>query len=501
MKSTDDLYQLVHSLTPAEKRYVKVFASKHLIGSNNNYLRLFDSLAAMEEYDEEELKRKFKGKSFIKHLPSEKNYLHKFILKSMRSYHAESSVDTLLKELLVDAKYLSEKRLYLQCEKVLDKAKKIAALHNKYHVLLEILLMERVMIVEHHTRDVKEKINKVDNETLDIIQQLSAFYQLFILRDSIFVLTRGKYHLREPDLAKETEDIMDHPLLQELGIDFNQQWIYYFTHAVYSIFNGRYQEADKWYNHLIDLWEKHPHRIKEEGYQYKKILSNYLSNCQALGKLNEFPRILGKIRAIPCKNLDEEAEEFQNVYYMELLHLMNTNALDKAEALVPEIEKGMKTYQAKINKARELAFYHNIAVLFFVQEKNKKALEWVNRIVNDEKSESRMDIQDFARVFQLILYYELDKTDLMEYAWRSAHRYFKQRESTYTFELLILEYLKKLAKANEEKKQPLYRLLHDQLLHLVSDPSHKKAQGFDEALYWVKSKVLNKTLAALVAEA
>lgn len=502
MKATDDLYQLIHSLTQAEKRYVKVFASKHLVGTNNNYLRLFDALLQMDEYDEEQIKSRFKGKSFIKHLSSEKNYLHRFILKSMRSFHAESSVNTQLKELLLDARYLFEKRLYPQSWKVLEKSRRLAIMHDKPLALFEILFMERDIIIEHQSRDIREHVNSINAETSRMLQRFLDHTTLYQLKDDLFILGRTRYTLREDDPEREARQIIDHPLLQhEPREGFESKYLYLFSHALYHITGRNYKEADHFYTSLIALWESHPEKIKDESHRYKKTLSNYLSNCQALGKLNEFPRMLDKIRSIPCRTADEEAEEFQNVYYMELLYLMNTNNLDKAAGLVPEIEKGLKHYRSKINKARELAFYHNIAVLYFVIGEHRKALDWVNRIINDERSETRQDIQDFSRLFQLVLHYELNNVDLLEYSLRSVHRYYKQKESAYRFELLMLQYLKNLIRADTEKKMHLYGCLRDELQQLCADPRYKKAQGFDEIQYWVKSKVLNRPMVALLADA
>ena len=42
-----------------------------------------DFIEKQSSYDENELKQSFKGETFIKHLPSEKNHLYKLILKSL----------------------------------------------------------------------------------------------------------------------------------------------------------------------------------------------------------------------------------------------------------------------------------------------------------------------------------------------------------------------------------------------------------------------------------
>ena len=62
MKVTDDLFQLIKSLEQTEKRYFKVFSTMHVKGGESNvYSRLFDAIDRQTVYDEEEIKKQFKG--------------------------------------------------------------------------------------------------------------------------------------------------------------------------------------------------------------------------------------------------------------------------------------------------------------------------------------------------------------------------------------------------------------------------------------------------------
>ena len=60
-KASDSLHRLIKSLTKPEKRYFKVFSSRHVIGDQNNYLVLFDAIDRQGEYDEAKLIKKFKN--------------------------------------------------------------------------------------------------------------------------------------------------------------------------------------------------------------------------------------------------------------------------------------------------------------------------------------------------------------------------------------------------------------------------------------------------------
>src|ERR1051325_3085259 len=105
--ASDDLHKLISSLSMQEKRHFKMFAlATYTRNGQNNYIRLFDTIAGQPQYDEEKIKKQFKGETFIKHLPSEKNYLFSLIQKSLRQYHSQTNIDVTLKQLLIDAEVL-----------------------------------------------------------------------------------------------------------------------------------------------------------------------------------------------------------------------------------------------------------------------------------------------------------------------------------------------------------------------------------------------------------
>ena len=52
-----NLFNLIKTLTKSEKRYFKIEASKHGGDKKNHYVKLFDAIEAMNEYDEEALKK------------------------------------------------------------------------------------------------------------------------------------------------------------------------------------------------------------------------------------------------------------------------------------------------------------------------------------------------------------------------------------------------------------------------------------------------------------
>lgn len=499
MKATDDLHRLLHSLTQNEKRYVKVFASKQSNGDNSNAMLLFDAILDQKEYNEQKLKDKLKGKAVAKHLSPEKSNLYRIIIKSMRMFHAEKSVDRELREMLIDIRFLIDKRLYDQGIKELLKAKKLAIKYENFIVLFEILMLEREIVLEKQTTEVKARLNEIHEELYKTIDTLQRLARLTCLSDVFFTYFRGKNLLRSKEHIQELQTLSNRPEFNDLDDKlFYLQQKYHFARSAFHNTQGNFSESLRHNKEILMLWEKYPHFIAEDSQRYKKNLSNYLSTCLTTGKFEEFPAILDKIRSVPCSSDDEEAEEFQNVYFMELLYCMNMQNFDKAEAFLPEIEKGMKKYENKINKARELAFYHNIAIMFFIQHKYKDATTWVRKIIDNGKSDSRQDIQHFARVFNLVLSFESGKTLLFEHDHRSVQRYLKQNNTLFEYETALLHYLRKLCDADKQETKELFRSLRDKLDNIRNQPKQQRTLGIEELILWADSHIHNKPMLELL---
>src|SRR5688572_25646962 len=100
MVKKGNLFLLIKSLSKSEKRYFKLFADNGK--SDSNYLQLFEAIDKQEEFDEDAIRKKFKGKAFTAQLHVAKIYLSELILKSLRNFHANDSVNGQVLDLIRD---------------------------------------------------------------------------------------------------------------------------------------------------------------------------------------------------------------------------------------------------------------------------------------------------------------------------------------------------------------------------------------------------------------
>src|SRR5690606_5380767 len=146
MKPSTELFKLIKSLSKSEKRFFKLTSS--LQTGEKNYLKIFDCIDKQAFYDEEAIKKEFKGEIFIKHFPSEKNHLYKLILKSLRSFYSEQSVSSLLKQEIKNIEILYNKALYKECEKFVSRAKKLAEPYEKFYYWYELISWQKKLLEE-----------------------------------------------------------------------------------------------------------------------------------------------------------------------------------------------------------------------------------------------------------------------------------------------------------------------------------------------------------------
>ena len=103
--SSHALFDLISSLTMSEKRYFKLFSSRHVIGESNDYIHLFNAIDKQNVYSEDVLKKA----SYVKNLSQEKNYLYRLVLKSLNAYHSSLNNKSRIFEFLKQVEILFHK--------------------------------------------------------------------------------------------------------------------------------------------------------------------------------------------------------------------------------------------------------------------------------------------------------------------------------------------------------------------------------------------------------
>ncbi|HQV77405.1 MAG TPA: hypothetical protein PLJ42_03460 [Chitinophagales bacterium] len=145
MSKKDHLFELIQSLDKSEKRYFKLAFSDQV--KDKKYIKLFDVLERTEIYDEKKIKYQIKDAYLEKHYAETKYYLYQQILKVLKEYRTQHSIDNILLDKLQNIEILIQKALFDQAIKELTKAKKMAYEYERFEFVLLLITYQNKIIV------------------------------------------------------------------------------------------------------------------------------------------------------------------------------------------------------------------------------------------------------------------------------------------------------------------------------------------------------------------
>ncbi len=508
-KISEHLFQLIRSLSSHEKRYFKLYASRHTIGDENNYVRLFDAIDAQEEYDEPSLLKQFKKEAFINQFSIAKARLYNAILRSLDAYHADSSVNSQLKRQLHFAEILFRKTLYGQCSRVLQSAKKLAQKYEKYSSLLEISRMEKELIEKnYYSGKDEEHLQVILNEDLDILEKMKNHSEFWTIKSNFFQWMNKKGQAKNQRELGKFKKIIDNTLLknEDKALSTETKYLYYHIYSAYHFAIGQYSKSYEKLKQNAELIEKNVLIFRDEPNIYFSLLTNLIYVAIQLKKIPEAFNYLEKLKEIPKtldtkKNEDLEVRLFSSASSIELTTYILLADFEKAEKLIPLIEKGLTRHNGKFSKVREGLFYLNIAVVYFAQDKLNLALKWVNKILNSHEIAESEDIFCIAQLLNMVIHIELKNESHIPYVFRSTSRFLAKRDRLNRFESTFLDFIQRLMKnTGKDSQKKEYIRLKEQLNDIVNDPLERSALEYFDFISWAESKIHRRAYKSIVEE-
>ncbi len=503
MTPSTELFQLIKSLTKSEKRYFKLTST--LQKGSKNYIKLFDAIEAQEEYSEEEIKKLFKGTTFIKHLPSEKSHLYNLILKSLRAFHADRSAAAQLHEQLKNIEILYGKALYKECSKFIKRAKKLAHKYEKYYYLLDILYWEKMMVEEEYLSGKFDKdLNELIAEEEECINKLRNIAEYQMLYSKInYVFRRGGY-TRNTEELKIVEEIEDYHLIKgkNTAISTKATTACYYIKALCATTRNDQIDSEVNFKKVIKVFEANPLIIKELPKRYLKALNSLMKLKLAKHELGECFGLIEKMETISqqadFKSVDVQIAVFTYVSMGKLLAYEYQGEYEKANDMIDDIYAGLEGYRDKINMEERTIFLYNFACNEFAAGDYKKALYWINQVLNESSANLRQDVYTFARLVNLLIHLELHNYDLLEYEIASTQRFMKKNQRNYKVETLIIKYLKKLIKdKGRTGDSEIYAAFREELVEAFEDPYEMATNKYFDLLAWVDSKIQRTSISEI----
>jgi tetratricopeptide (TPR) repeat protein len=503
MAVSNDLFILIKSLSKSEKRFFKLHSS---FQKGDKYaLKLFDAIDKQEVYDEEEILLKFKKDAFTKQFSAAKYYVFQLILKSLRTYNSGVSIESEIKELMDHTESLYKKHLNWMALKSLNRAKTIAYKYEKYTLLPEIFRWERMLnsiegTGQHNSDKFFLEMEKVNLKLKNIAKSM-------YISDKMFLLSAIEGQTRTKDEQKKYDILLADPFLksEKNAITNETLWRYYNSHIYYYRRKGNFLKANEYCQKAIKVLENMPSwsegKKDDLFHWYISSMSNQVLAFEDLKNKKGALEVIQKLRA--AANQDKlksytgyQLRVFTHTYIPELELHIESGHFEKGLSLVDPIKDGLKKFKNSVTPFNEFGFYITFTKLFIIARDYKNALLWITK--SFELVHTRINLQPTLRLMNLVIHYELNNWEVLDYFATSSVHYMKKRNKVYQFELTVLNHLKKISSDKPVQLLKFFVSLKKELLIIIKDPYEKKALENFDFISWVDSKIEKKTFAEIL---
>jgi tetratricopeptide (TPR) repeat protein len=500
------LFDLIKSLTKSEKRYFKIFSSKHTIGGENTYVVLFDYIDRLEEYDEEQLMRHFSGEAFLNKFSITKKRLHENIMRALDSFHANSSVEAQLHKYLHYAEILYKKSLYDQARRTLSSAFKLAEKHEKLYVMAEIQLrLKKLWETTGYANVGLDMLTEMREQDKDIALHTDLYSKLWFIKSKLIIHLNQKGPARsEEDNACFTSILNQIDSIEMTNGVFDHHYLVNHIRAACYFGMSQFDKSLEFLQKNLQLFEENPERLKEEVHVYFSQLSNVIYIQNKLGRHKEVDALLRQLKELERLQVDGTHEDlmiklFASINSTELSLLNGRGEFMRAVALEGIVLEGFRLYGTKLNPARRAFMSFQMAVAHFGCGDFSAALKWINLILNDKDLDQKEDLFCFAQLFALVVHFELNHKQLLPYAIKNTQRYLKSRNKVYEFERIFLKYLNKLTKVDSPLDElDLLEEVYKEIEPLKQNPYENVVFDAFNFLLWMQAKVKNVPFMDLV---
>ncbi len=493
MKKPDKLYELIQSMSMSEKRYFKLYASRHTIGEKNNYTTLFDVMEEMLIYSSAELLALLKKRKVsTRHISSDKNYLYHLILRGLSAYHTGKTVSLEVKELLHQIEILYLRGFYDHCLPILKKAMKKSEKYDLYPMTLEIASWQRkILRREGDLERVMESLNDSMNH-MALLDNLNAYMKLYF---QISRLQARKDKVRSLEDRAIYDEFIIHPFLEDESIALTHMARIYFwrCHARYNYVVDEPTEELAANERLLNLMEEDPAYVQEYPSEYITVHSRILnlkrnrSDEEFEGELKtfrDFPNQLKRSR----RKLEAEVDSLSVL--IEMRRMLENRKFGMAVRIFSDSTAVLQRYRRLIPGKRLAHFHYLHAYMFVGIGEYAKALPHLNPVLNDKFDQVGMEIQTFSRMLNLIVHFELGNDRLLRYNTDATLRYLKKNDYLYPVENCFIELFRSLLKSKTKEQQyDHFRRCKAQLSDLLQDHYTRNTLAYFDMQYWLERKI------------
>lgn len=511
MQKGKTIYYLIQSLNKSEKRYFKRLVEFGTGKKETNATLLFDVLDQLDPYDEEKLKKQLKKVGLDKQIRVYQTLLFDQIMRSLRMTRQKEDLKWKVRKELTEIEILFERNLVEECARKVNITLKLCNAMGFYGYLQELHGWQYKLMINRYQSQMDEAFQKtLEDKVLNAHKSLKeakaemaeGFTRRMLRNDSYRKKTKWMTQLQTLMLELD----QDPPILQQ-NFPAWSKWMR--AKANLDYLSGDFIKAAEQYGEILSVLEKEEALLNLFADNYLSVINNYLNCCKLVGRSDnnklvmeaQYWEKIGQISRLPIKRKDTRDNFNMVAFTQQLLFSMHYHTFEKTQKIIEEYETWLDEKTRHIATSRLLISFYNVFAVLFVRGHYRKAKKWLNRILDTPGKMGRTDIRNVARLFQLVLHFELNNVDLIENLLPTVRRFLNRAGDLEKLHSLLLSFFQKtLGEIDIAPSHPALTTLKAGFSELMRLEKKDQPFGTAELNLWVESKIQGVSLSAWYTE-
>ena len=492
----EPVFELIRSMSKAEKRNFKLYATRLSGNQQAKFIALFDCLDGMEEYNEKRILQRCPIKK--EQLPNMKAHLYKQILVSIRLLEVQHSLHMQLHEQLDFARILYNKGLYQQSSKLLDKAADLALQSEQYTVALDFIELQKKIDTQNTTRGMiskSEKLNRLADTLCDRITRISELANISTQLYGLYLQLGYTRTQKDINLIIHVygQRLSKYENLPEDKLSFTERFYLYQAYAWYHYILHNMLLCYKNVRHWITLFDEHPQMKRLMFDAYMRGYSRLLDSLFLLRSYKRFAQTLNtfehEIAGIENVGDNSRMIALQIHYTHQINKSFYEGAFNEGIKIIPEVEAFIQRYQNHLDIHHRMLLYYKIACLYFGNGDYDACMSYLKRIISTRDPLIRRDLQCYARILNLICSYESGSDYNIDYQIRAVYVFLDKMNDLQQVQKEMMHFLKRLNSVYASDLKEAFRKLYETLKPYEHHPYERRTFYYLDVLSWLQSKV------------
>lgn len=503
MSKFSSLTQLIHSLSKSERK--KISSSLSTYDNPSDYISLYKLIDKNQFISQHEIKE-----SFLKDRPAASFntaviHLFETLLTILSQLRTNQDSFFTLTNLLMNAKVLYEKSIYQECFNLLIKVQEEAIKYENFTILLIAQKMELDYLLSLNFPDITEqellsKRYKI-NDTLKKVRKINEHASLYeLLKHRILHkgTARSNKHIQEfNDLV-----VSEMSIVSSSGFDnFEIQKNHKLFQSGYLINVGDYNSALSSFYELNNIFEQNKHLLSNPPIYYLMTIEGVLESLRNIKNYGGMGYFIEQLNNIQSSSSHFIIQVKCVVFLYTIFPLIDTGKFAEAKKVADKYKEELHDKINLLIPDRQIQLCLYTAIIYLGLKEFSKARKMINQIISGDKKFFSVPLLRTVRLVNLMIMYELNEFDYIEFEVRSIKREIQNNDRTYQIELMMLKLLNNpLSNLTHKERITRWKKIEPKLAEFRNNKFELQLLRVYDFTAWIESKVKDIPLDVTLSE-